>query len=138
MPVSRVLTAILSDRLAETRDFYVRLLGFKVTFDSDFFIELVSTANSYAQLGIWRRDHDLVPENFRERPQGIVISFAVDDVDAILLVAEGSRLKIVQAMRNESYGQRHFMTVDPNGLLLDVTSPIPMSQEFMATHSVAG
>jgi uncharacterized glyoxalase superfamily protein PhnB len=52
----------------------------------------------------------------------------VDDMDAVLLEAERRGLKIVQSMRNESYGQRHFMTVDPNGLLLDVTSPIPMSQ----------
>jgi catechol 2,3-dioxygenase-like lactoylglutathione lyase family enzyme len=70
MPVSRVLTAILSDRLADTRDFYVHLLGFKVAFDSDFFIELVSPSNSSAQLGIWRRDHDLVPEEFRHMPRG--------------------------------------------------------------------
>jgi catechol 2,3-dioxygenase-like lactoylglutathione lyase family enzyme len=106
MPVSRVLTAILSDRLADTRDFYVHLLGFKVAFDSDFFIELVSPSNSSAQLGIWRRDHDLVPEEFRHMPRGVVLSFAVDDVDAVLLEAERRGLKIVQSLRNESYGQR--------------------------------
>jgi hypothetical protein len=105
--------------------------------DSDFFIELVSPSNSSAQLGIWRRDHDLVPEEFRHMPRGVVVSFAVDDVDAVLLEAERRGLKIVQSLRNESYGQRHFMTVDPNGLLLDVTSPIPMSQDFMATHGLA-
>jgi hypothetical protein len=119
MPVSRGLTAILSDRLADTRDFYVHLLGFKVAFDSDFFIELVSLSNSSAQLGIWRRDHDLVPEKFRH-------------MDAVLLEVERRGLKIAQSLRNESYGQRHFMTVDPKELLLDVTSPIPMSQDFMA------
>ena len=36
MSVSRVLPAILSDRLAETRDFYVHLLGFQIAFESDF------------------------------------------------------------------------------------------------------
>ncbi len=137
MPVSRVLAAILSDRIAETRDFYVRLLDFRVSFESDFFIELESPSNPSAQLGIWRRDHELVPRNFQDAPRGVVLSFGVDDVDAVHLEAETRGLEIVQPLRNESYGQRHFMIVDPNGLLLDVTSPIPMSQEFMATHGLA-
>jgi catechol 2,3-dioxygenase-like lactoylglutathione lyase family enzyme len=137
MPVSRVLAAILSDRIADTRDFYVRLLDFKVAFESDFFIELESPSSPSARLGIWQRDHELVPKNFQHAPSGVVLSFGVDDVDAVHLDAERRGLEIVQPLRNESYGQRHFMTVDPNGLLLDVTSPIPMSHEFIATHGLA-
>jgi catechol 2,3-dioxygenase-like lactoylglutathione lyase family enzyme len=136
MSVSKLLAAILSDRLADTKDFYISLLGFKVVFASDFFIELVSSTNSAVGLGIWRRDHELVPQDFQHQPQGVVLSFAVEDADVAYVKAEQLGLKIVQSLRNESYGQRHFMTVDPNGLLLDVTSPIAMSAEFMTIHGL--
>ena len=136
MSVSRVLPAILSDRLAETRDFYVHLLGFQIAFESDFFIELVSPTHPGAQLGIWLRDHDTVPMQFRHAPAGVVVSFGTDDLEGAYREAQRRNLNIVQPIRTEEYGQRHFMTTDPNGLLIDVTSPIPMSQEFVARHGL--
>jgi predicted enzyme related to lactoylglutathione lyase len=132
--VSRILPAILSDHLVTTRDFYINLFAFTVAFESDFYLELASPENPSAQLGVWRRDHDLVPQEFRRLPAGMVLSFSVKDVDSVHSEAKRHGLKIVQPVRNEGYGQRHFMTVDPNGLLLDVTSPIPMSEDFIAQH----
>ena len=40
MALRRAFPTILSDRLPETRDFYVRLLDFEVAFDSDFYVAL--------------------------------------------------------------------------------------------------
>jgi hypothetical protein len=33
-------------------------------------------------------------------------------------------LEILQEPRNEFYGQRRFLNVDPNGCLLDICSPL--------------
>ena len=34
----------------------------------------------------------------------------------------------------EAFGQRHFITADPNGVLIDVIKPIPPSAEFAANY----
>jgi hypothetical protein len=37
-------------------------------------------------------------------------------------------------LRDETFGQRHFITKDPNGVLIDVIKPIPPSTEFAAQY----
>ena len=44
MALRRAFPTILSDRLPETRDFFVGLLGFEVAFDSDYYVALTTTA----------------------------------------------------------------------------------------------
>lgn len=58
------------------------------------------------------------------------MSIEVDDVDTICSRAVESGLKVPLSLRSESFGQRHFMTVDPNGTLVDVITPIPPGPEY--------
>lgn len=39
------------------------------------------------------------------------------------------------ALRDEDFGQRHFITRDPNGVLIDVIKPIPPSADFAALYA---
>jgi uncharacterized glyoxalase superfamily protein PhnB len=52
------------------------------------------------------------------------VTFVVPDVDLVYEKALTMGLRIVQAPRNEFYGQRRFLTVDPNGCLIDICSPV--------------
>ena len=36
---------------------------------------------------------------------------------------------------DEPFGQRHFITADPNGVMIDVIKPIPPSAEFAAQYA---
>lgn len=49
------------------------------------------------------------------------------------LVAAG--LPILRSLRDEAFGQRHFIVGDPNGVLIDVITPIPPTGEFVALYS---
>jgi len=40
-----------------------------------------------------------------------------------------------QCCRDEDFGQRHFITADPNGVLIDIIKPIPPSAEFLKQYS---
>lgn len=136
MRVSRAFANVLTDDVAATRDFYVRLLGLTVAFDSDWFVNLTSPSRDGSpgcELGIWRRDHELIPEQFRQAPAGAVLSFVVDDVDAVYADARGRGLSIVAEPRNLFYGQRQLLLTDPNGALVDISTPVGMSDEFAAT-----
>ncbi|WP_369199679.1 VOC family protein [Streptomyces sp. PU-14G] len=132
MTINRAFANILSDDLAGTRDFFVDLLGFTVVFDSDWFVNLQAPDNPLNELGIWRREHELVPEAYRGRPQGAVLTFVVDDVEAVYARAVAAGTRIVEPPRETFYGQRSMLVEDPNGQVIDVSTPGTPSPEFLA------
>jgi hypothetical protein len=42
--------------------------------------------------------------------------------------------KILHPLRDEPWGQRHFIGVDPQGVMVDVIELIPPSPEFLAQY----
>jgi uncharacterized glyoxalase superfamily protein PhnB len=53
-----------------------------------------------------------------------VLTIHVDDVDEAYNRAKRLGAEIAAEIRNEDYGQRHFLVVDPNGLVLNVMSTL--------------
>jgi len=121
--INRLLTNICSDNLKESRDFYVKLFDFKVAYDSDWFIHLISI-NKKLELGIIDRTNELVPKDFQNSPQGFYVTFVVDNVDALYTIAVSEKFKIINTPENTSYGQRRLLLQDPSGTLVDISSPI--------------
>jgi catechol 2,3-dioxygenase-like lactoylglutathione lyase family enzyme len=124
MAIARLIPNICSDCLSATRDFYVELLGFQIQFDSDWYVQVSSPDNPQLELGIMQRDHELVPPAFQSIPAGTFLTVVVDDVDAIYTKALERHVPVIQAPRDEFYGQRRLLVSDPNGLLVDISSPI--------------
>jgi catechol 2,3-dioxygenase-like lactoylglutathione lyase family enzyme len=123
MAFTRILTNICSDNLRQSRDFYVSLLGFEVNYDSDWYVQLRCPTNAELEFGIIARKNELVPIEFQNAPTGMYVTFVVPDVDAVYSKAKSLGLKIIQEPQNEFYGQRRFLTVDPNGCLIDICTP---------------
>jgi hypothetical protein len=48
--------------------------------------------------------------------------------------AVAAGLPILLSLRDEDFGQRHFITGDPNGVLIDIIKPIPPSAEYEAGY----
>ncbi|MEM9092795.1 MAG: VOC family protein [Cyanobacteria bacterium P01_F01_bin.53] len=119
----RILTNICSDDLPSSKNFYVDLLGLNVKYDSDWYVQLCSPENSEIEYGIIKRDHELVPAQYQQNPTGMYVTFVVADVDSVYQKAVDMGLPIIQEPRNEFYGQRRFLTQDPNGCLIDICSP---------------
>ena len=133
MKLSRLFPVIYSQHLSRSKEFYSELLGFDIEFDSDWFINLVGGVDGQFELGIQQFDHELIPEKFRARAQGLSIALEVENVDEIYEKFR-NRKDLVSEIADEEYGQRHFMCVDPNGVLLDVCTPIEPSEAFKAEH----
>ena len=119
----RILTNICADDLARSKHFYVELLGLQVKYDSDWYVQLCTPDNPEIEYGIIRRDHELVPREYQTRPTGMYVTFVVPDVNVAYQKALAMNIPILQQPRNEFYGQRRFLTQDPNGCLIDVCSP---------------
>lgn len=126
---------VLSDDLAGTRDFYVDLFGYRVTFDSDWFVHLGAPDAEALELGILRRDHEIVPTSVRDRPTGGLLTIVVDDVDALHQKVSAHGVGVIEAPRDLFYGQRRMLTLDPNGLLIDVSSECDPDPEWLASLS---
>jgi len=119
----KILTNICSDNLTESKNFYIELLGFDVKYDSDWYVQLCSAKDADIEYGLIQRDHELVPSEYQFPPTGMYVTFVVDDVDKIYSKALSMKLDILQAPRNEFYGQRRFLVKDPSGCLIDICSP---------------
>ncbi len=134
MKANQYYPVIMTDNVAGTAAFYQDKFRFKPKFQSDWYVHLQSREDQSVNLGIVQGDHPTVPEVARGRIQGLIINFEVDDVDAEFERARTAALPILQALRDEPFGQRHFMTQDPNGVLIDVITPIAPSEEFLAQY----
>ncbi len=119
----RILTNICTDNLASSKEFYVSLLGLEIKYDSDWYVQLCVPENPEVEYGLIKRDHELVPNQFQKSPTGMYVTFVVPDVEAAYQRAMKMGAPIIQEPRNEFYGQRRFLTHDPNGCLLDICSP---------------
>jgi len=118
------MTNICSNNLAESRDFYTKLFDFNVDFDSDWFVHLISK-DKKLELGIIDRTNDIVPKDFQNNPQGFYVTFVVDNADEIFKIAESEHFEIISEPKDAFYGQRRLLLKDPNGTLVDISSPMP-------------
>ena len=121
--INRIMTNICSDNLAASRDFYTKLFDFKVDFDSDWFVHLISNDKNL-ELGIIDRTNEIVPKDFQNNPQGFYVTFVVDNADEIFRIAELEKFEIISEPKDTFYGQRRLLLKDPNGTLVDISSPI--------------
>lgn len=121
--VNRIMTNICSDKLTESKYFYTKLFDFNVDYDSDWFIHLISKDKNL-ELGIIDKSNELVPPQFQSNPQGFYITFVVENVDELLTIAESEKFEIVSQPTDTFYGQRRLLLKDPNGTLVDISSPI--------------
>jgi len=132
--VSEMVVGVYSDHLPASKSFYIDLLDLVPIFDSDWVVQMTSKENQNLNLTLQLRKHDSIPEAFRKKPQGFSIAFVVPDVDLVFETAKRMGLEIVQPPTNEDYGQRRFLTLDPNGLLVDISSDCEPSAEFVQKY----
>jgi catechol 2,3-dioxygenase-like lactoylglutathione lyase family enzyme len=110
--IRRAVPNISSDRAAETREFFVDLLGFEVAMDLGWVVTLASPTNPTAQVTIIGNDDPAAPG----------ISVEVDDVDAVHARAVELGLEIAYPLRAEEWGVRRFMLREPSGTTVNIVS----------------
>jgi uncharacterized glyoxalase superfamily protein PhnB len=113
--ISRAVPNIKSGRPAETRDFFVDLLGFEVAMDIGWVVTLASPSNPSVQVNIIGNDDPAAPG----------ISVEVADVDAVHAKAVEQGLEIAYPLRDEQWGVRRFMLREPSGMTVNVLSHRP-------------
>src|ERR671918_238071 len=110
MTIRRAVPNIRSELPAETRDFFVEVLGFEVAMDLGWVVTAASPTNPSVQVTIIGNDDPSAPG----------ISVEVDDVDAVHARAVEQGLEIAYPLRDEEWGVRRFMLREPSGTVVNV------------------
>ena len=114
MSIRRIVPDIASDRIEESRAFYVGFLGLEMAMNMGWIMTFVSPTNPTAQVTVVERKGSSEPH-----PD---MTLEVSDVDAVHRRALDRGLDIVYPLTDEPWGVRRFFVADPNGVVLNVMS----------------
>ena len=114
---------IITDKLAETKEFYTQTLGFGVTFENEFYL-LLHTPNHQAELSFLLPNHPSQKPLFKPAftGQGVYLTLEVENVDEHYQQLKDKGVEIAIELRDEVWGDRHFAIVDPNGVGIDMVT----------------
>ena len=124
------------ENLVEARAFYVEHLSFKVVFEADWYIQLHLEREQGAPLELafmspnLSEQHPMVRAGFSG--DGVILTLDFEDVDKIYrkLSATDALTDLIIDLKDEPWGQRHFLFRDPAGILVDVVQAISPSHEY--------
>ena len=130
MKPESIYPVIGTDKILQSRDFYTRHFDFDIVFEADWYVSLKSRHNPDYELALLDYRHVSLPEAYRHPARGILINFEVANVDDVYAKLKKAGLPMVLELKSEDWGQRHFITHDPNGILIDVIQNIDPSGEY--------
>lgn len=126
MKVNSVSACIATNKVEESRDFYVKYLGARVTFDCGSYVNL-QLGNDFSTLQF------LSPQQPGQplcNTAGLMYNSAVDDVDKEYKALMGAGLVPVMPLEDHPWGDRGFAIQDPNGVMFYFFSLREPSAEF--------
>lgn len=136
MKCTQYYPVIMTNRVEETVRFYRENFRFKCVFEADWYVHLQSEEDEKVNLAVLDQAHETIPQEGRGHgAAGLILNFEVEDVDTVYQAAKDKGLPILLDIKDEAFGQRHFITRDPNGVLVDVIKPIPPSPEFLKQYA---
>jgi catechol 2,3-dioxygenase-like lactoylglutathione lyase family enzyme len=125
---------VATSNVAAAAEFFERHLGFRSLFVADWYVHLQRPDHPEVNLALLDAEHETVPSDHRTPAKGMLLNFEVDDVAAEYTRLMGAGIDLVVPLRDEPWGQRHFILRGPDGILVDIIEPIPPSAEFAASH----
>ena len=126
MKVQSLSPAFTTDKVGQTRDFFVKYFNAKVTFDCGWYVNMeFGDAGSTLQFMSPQQ-----PEHSLSSADGLIYNFAVDDVDAEYSRLTRAGLPVVMPLEDHPWGDRGFATQDPNGISLYLYSLREPADEF--------
>ena len=130
MKIKRVDSTISTNKLQESKEFYMQYFDFRLVYESDWYVELIARdlPNGISFTLPQREEGEFF------NGKGLIISFEVGDVDAEYdrLKAEG--VQIYQEMQDKPWGERSFVIDDPNGVHIYIYTAISPNPEYQQVY----
>lgn len=112
---------IITAKLGETKEFYTSILGLTVKFENEWFV-LLQTPDGVDMISFLQPGHPSQQPVFQSPfpGKGVYLTIEVEDVDEVYAQIKRKGIPIEVGLRNETWGDRHFAIVDPNGIGVDI------------------
>lgn len=134
MKCTQYYPVLMTADVAGTRDFFAHHFGFLPLFDSDWYVHLQMHDDPVVNLALLQADHNTIPASGQKPAAGLLLNFEVEDVDAEYERLTGEGLVPLLPLRSEDFGQRHFILQGPEGVLIDIITPIAPAEEFASGY----
>ncbi len=124
--IEAMFPVMVTSNLEPVKQFYETVFGFNAVFyDPKFYLHLVSP-NTGAQLGFLLSNHESQPSFLHPimSTEGYVISLEVKDAAKAYTEAKSLNLNFSMHIKEEAWGQIHFILQDPAGFHVDVVQHI--------------
>ncbi|MEA3419768.1 MAG: VOC family protein [Campylobacterota bacterium] len=127
MKVDTVSTAFATDKVEESRDFYIKYFDARVTFDCGWYVNL-EFGNPSSTLQFMSPQQ---PKQQLSSGVGLMYNFAVENVDQEYEKLTDAGLAVTVPLEDHPWGDRGFAVQDPNGISLYIFSDREPAEEFM-------
>ena len=119
---------VMTSDVREAASFFIEHFGFEESFAAEWYVSLHRQG---AELAFLANDHQTIPAGYRTPSAGLLLNVEIDDARAAhRRLVEQAGLEAALGLRDEPFGQRHFIVVAPGGVLVDVIEPIEPSAEY--------
>ena len=122
--LNRIVNNVLTNNLTASANFYRRLVGMETIFESDWYIMLCPPGQQNVQFALIDEASEFTPRLAAGVAAGTFVTLEVADVHEILARARQLGAEVLEAPTPQGYGQLRALIRDPNGLLLDLSTPI--------------
>lgn len=118
---TKLFPLLLTTKLAETKRFYTEIVGFRVSFEKDIYLQLAYGDGADAPELCFMRP-DAFPDG-KTRPafagEGVIVSIPTPDADELYARLRRANAELLSGPEDKPWGWRSFLARDPNGLVLD-------------------
>lgn len=114
---------IITENFQETKAFYTEILGFGITFENEFYV-LMHTPNDSAEISFLKPNHPSQQPIFQQafEGRGVYLTIEVENVDEVYKQLKNKNVEFEVEIRDEDWGDRHFVIMDPNGIGIDIVT----------------
>ena len=131
MKIKRIDTTFSTEKLQESKDFYMNHFGFKLAYESDWYIELVTPeGDAGISFTLPQREEG---EFFNGK--GMILSFEVEDVEAEYNRLKEDNVTIYQELQDIPWGESSFVVDDPNGVHVYLYNLIEQTDEYKELYA---
>lgn len=118
--INKLHPLTITSKLTETAEFYKTYFEFDEVFTSDWYIQLAHKGG--AEIAVMLPDQPNQPEFLHgaHTGKGMVFTFETKDATAVYGALKAKNAPFTLELRDEEWGQRHFILEDPSGVYVDV------------------
>lgn len=121
--LKRVLYNVLCKNLSDSVAFYRALADFNVLYESDWYVVLTPPGQDLVQIGLIDQVSEFTPRHAWGEHYGAYLTLVVDDVFAAVARARDLGVEVIEDPVALAYGQTRALIRDPNGMVIDLSTP---------------